>query len=95
MYFLLPETSAELENATSKMKQRTITTDRGILCMKRRAPEAQSFFDSLKDKFEVDVALYTSLVHGWCRAGNISEAERIFREMKDAGSSLMCILILL
>lgn len=26
MYFLLPETSAELENATSKMKQRTITT---------------------------------------------------------------------
>ncbi|KAH0680676.1 hypothetical protein KY284_021761 [Solanum tuberosum] len=57
----------------------------GILCKKRRAAEAQSFFDSLKDKFEADVVLYTSLVHGWCRAGNISEAERIFRDMKDAG----------
>ncbi|CAK9178382.1 unnamed protein product [Ilex paraguariensis] len=56
-----------------------------ILCKKRRAMEAQSFFDSLKDKFEPDVVLYTSLVHGWCRAGNISEAERVFREMKAAG----------
>ncbi|XP_060199875.1 pentatricopeptide repeat-containing protein At1g20300, mitochondrial [Lycium barbarum] len=57
----------------------------GILCKKRRAKEAQAFFDSLKDKFEVDVVLYTSLVHGWCRSGNISEAERIFREMKESG----------
>ncbi|PHT28168.1 Pentatricopeptide repeat-containing protein, mitochondrial [Capsicum baccatum] len=57
----------------------------GILCKKRRAEEAQLFFDSLKDKFESDVVLYTSLVHGWCRAGNIAEAERIFREMKEAG----------
>ncbi|XP_016493446.2 pentatricopeptide repeat-containing protein At1g20300, mitochondrial [Nicotiana tabacum] len=57
----------------------------GILCKKRRALEAQSFFDSLKDKFEADVVLYTSLVHGWCRAGNISEAERVFHEMKEAG----------
>ncbi|KAL2499293.1 Pentatricopeptide repeat-containing protein [Abeliophyllum distichum] len=57
----------------------------GILCKKRRALEAQAFFDSLKDKFELDVVLYTSLVHGWCRAGNISEAERVFQEMKMAG----------
>lgn len=56
-----------------------------ILCKKRRASEAQSFFDSLKHKFEPDVIMYTSLVHGWCRAGNISEAERLFREMKTAG----------
>uniref|UniRef100_A0A2N9FLI9 Pentacotripeptide-repeat region of PRORP domain-containing protein n=1 Tax=Fagus sylvatica TaxID=28930 RepID=A0A2N9FLI9_FAGSY len=51
---------------------------------KRRASEAQTFFDSLKDKFEPDVIVYTSLVHGWCRAGNIAEAERVFREMKMA-----------
>ncbi|KAL6493001.1 hypothetical protein OROGR_032760 [Orobanche gracilis] len=57
----------------------------GMLCRKRRASEAQAFFDSLKDKFELDVVVYTSLVHGWCRAGNISEAERIFREMKMSG----------
>ncbi|KAK9291265.1 hypothetical protein L1049_009453 [Liquidambar formosana] len=57
----------------------------GILCKKRRASEAQSFFDSMKDRFELDVVVYTSLVHGWCRAGNISEAERVFREMKAAG----------
>ncbi|KAJ9188659.1 hypothetical protein P3X46_000034 [Hevea brasiliensis] len=56
-----------------------------ILCRKRRASEAQSFFDSLKDKFEADVIVYTNLVRGWCRAGNIPEAERVFREMKMAG----------
>ncbi|KAM6591686.1 hypothetical protein CsatA_014291 [Cannabis sativa] len=55
------------------------------LCKKRRANEAQAFFDSLKDKFEVDVVLYTNLIHGWCRSGNITEAERIFKEMKVAG----------
>ncbi|CAI9090547.1 OLC1v1025346C1 [Oldenlandia corymbosa var. corymbosa] len=56
-----------------------------ILCKKRRAVEAQSLFDSMKDKFEPDVVVCTSLVHGWCRAGNISEAERAFGEMKNAG----------
>lgn len=57
----------------------------GILSKKRRAAEAQAFFDRLKDKYEADVVLYTSLVHGWCRAGNISEAQRVFNEMKVAG----------
>lgn len=56
-----------------------------MLSKKRRATEAQAFFDSLKDKFELDVVVYTSLVHGWCRAGNIEEAERVFGEMKTAG----------
>ncbi|XP_044480252.1 pentatricopeptide repeat-containing protein At1g20300, mitochondrial-like [Mangifera indica] len=58
-----------------------------ILCRKRRASEAQSFFDSLKDKFEPDVIVYTNLVRGWCRAGNILEAERVFGVMKMAGIS--------
>ncbi|KAL5557804.1 hypothetical protein UlMin_034015 [Ulmus minor] len=56
-----------------------------ILCKKRRAKEAQSFFDSLKHKFEPDVILYTSLVNGWCRSGDISEAEKVFSEMKEVG----------
>ncbi|GAV75507.1 PPR domain-containing protein/PPR_2 domain-containing protein [Cephalotus follicularis] len=56
-----------------------------ILSKKRRASEAQSFFDSLKDKFEPDVVVYTNLVNGWCRAGDISEAERVFKEMRMAG----------
>ncbi|MED6106368.1 hypothetical protein PIB30_004142 [Stylosanthes scabra] len=56
-----------------------------VLCKKRRAIEAQSFFDSLKDRFEPDVIVYTSLVHGWCRAGNIAKAEEVFRDMKLAG----------
>jgi pentatricopeptide repeat protein len=55
------------------------------LCKKRRASEAQSFFDSLKHKFEPDVIVYTSLVHGWCRAGDISKAEEVFSDMKVAG----------
>nr|XP_017225216.1 PREDICTED: pentatricopeptide repeat-containing protein At1g20300, mitochondrial-like [Daucus carota subsp. sativus] len=56
-----------------------------FLCKKRRAVEAQEFFDGLKGKFEADVVVYTSLVNGWCRAGNISEAERVFSEMKEVG----------
>lgn len=55
------------------------------LCKKRRASEAQLFFDSLKHKFEPDVIVYTSLVHGWCRAGDISKAEEVFSDMKAAG----------
>ncbi|GAB2289258.1 hypothetical protein Dimus_023563 [Dionaea muscipula] len=55
------------------------------LCRKRRAVEAESFFHSLKDRFDVDVVVYSSLVHGWCRAGNTVEAERVFRDMKMAG----------
>ncbi|KOM56068.1 hypothetical protein LR48_Vigan10g196000 [Vigna angularis] len=54
------------------------------LCKKRRADEAQSFFDSLKHKFELDDLVYTSLVYGWCRAGNISKAEEVFNDMKMA-----------
>ncbi|KAL7155549.1 hypothetical protein ABFS83_03G082400 [Erythranthe nasuta] len=56
----------------------------GMLCRKRRATEAQAFFDSLKEKFDLDVVVYTSLIHGWCRANNITEAERVFGEMKAA-----------
>ncbi|XP_065847862.1 pentatricopeptide repeat-containing protein At1g20300, mitochondrial-like [Euphorbia lathyris] len=55
------------------------------LCRKRRASEAETFFNSLKDKFEPDVIVYTNLVRGWCRAGDIPEAERLFAEMKTAG----------
>ncbi|CAA0831082.1 Pentatricopeptide repeat-containing protein -mitochondrial [Striga hermonthica] len=57
----------------------------GMLSRRRCAPEAQAFFDSLKHKFELDVVVYTSLIHAWCRAGNIDEAERVFREMKKTG----------
>ncbi|KAG9150277.1 hypothetical protein Leryth_017594 [Lithospermum erythrorhizon] len=56
-----------------------------VLCKKRRAKEAQAFFDNLKGRFENDVVVYTSLVHGWCRAGEIGEAERVFDEMKTVG----------
>ncbi|VFR01942.1 unnamed protein product [Cuscuta campestris] len=53
-----------------------------ILSKKRRASEAQSFFDSLKHKFQPDVVIYTSLVQGWCRAGNIEKAQEVFNDMK-------------
>ncbi|XP_021756559.1 pentatricopeptide repeat-containing protein At1g20300, mitochondrial-like [Chenopodium quinoa] len=56
-----------------------------ILSKKKKAADAQSLFDSVKDKFELDVVLYTSLVNGWCKVGNIPEAERVFGEMKKAG----------
>ncbi|CAN0878269.1 Pentatricopeptide repeat-containing protein At1g20300, mitochondrial [Linum grandiflorum] len=54
------------------------------LCRKRRAAEAQSFFDELKPKFEADVIIYTNLVRGWCLAGDIPNAQKVFDEMKAA-----------
>jgi len=57
----------------------------GALSKKRLASEAQSLFDSCKSVFPPDVVLYTAVVHAWCRAGRLDEAERLFAEMQQSG----------
>ncbi|KAF8701048.1 hypothetical protein HU200_033943 [Digitaria exilis] len=55
------------------------------LSKKRLATEAQALFDSFKSLFPLDVVLYTAVVHAWCRAGRLDEAERVFAEMQQSG----------
>ncbi|KAF0910722.1 hypothetical protein E2562_004712 [Oryza meyeriana var. granulata] len=57
----------------------------GALSKKRLGSEAQALFDSYKSAFSPDVVLYTVLVHAWCRAGRLDEAERVFAEMQQSG----------
>ncbi|MQM21424.1 hypothetical protein Taro_054464 [Colocasia esculenta] len=56
-----------------------------VLSKKRRAADAQAFFDALSNRFPPDVVVYTNLIHAWCRARRIDEAERVLREMRDRG----------
>ncbi|WOL18600.1 pentatricopeptide repeat-containing protein [Canna indica] len=57
------------------------------LSKKRLAAKAQSLFDALKHRFPPDVVIYSSLVHAWCRAGKLDEAERVFAEIAANGIS--------
>ncbi|KAG6537048.1 pentatricopeptide repeat-containing protein At1g20300, mitochondrial-like [Zingiber officinale] len=58
-----------------------------VLSKKRQAAKAQSLFDAHKHRFPPDVVIYSSLVHAWCRAGKLDEAERVFAEMATSGIS--------
>jgi len=57
------------------------------LAKRRFGKEAQEVFDLLKEKFPPDVVVYSALIHAWCRAGKIEEAERVFVAMKKNGVS--------
>lgn len=56
-----------------------------MLCRKRLADDAQALFERLRNRFKPDTVIYTTLIHGWCRAYNISKAQRVFVEMKEEG----------
>ncbi|KAL6846675.1 hypothetical protein ACP4OV_024123 [Aristida adscensionis] len=85
-----PSEAAELfrrmeEYGAGAPEPATLASLLGALSKKRLASEAQALFDSYKSVFAPDVVLYTTLVHAWCRAGQLSEAERVFAEMQQSG----------
>ncbi|KAG0493585.1 hypothetical protein HPP92_004579 [Vanilla planifolia] len=55
------------------------------LSRRRLAAQAQSLFDALSHRFPPDVVTYSNLVHAWCRAGRLDEAENAFSSMQAAG----------
>jgi pentatricopeptide repeat protein len=63
----------------------TLASHLRVLAKKRLPTEAQALVESYKSVFAPDVVLYTTLVHAWCRAGQLDEAERVFAEMKQSG----------
>ncbi|PWZ41305.1 Pentatricopeptide repeat-containing protein [Zea mays] len=63
----------------------TLASLLAALSKKRLASEAQALFDSCRTVFTPDVVLYTAVVHAWCRAGRLDEAERVFTEMQQSG----------
>lgn len=63
----------------------TLASLLAALSRKRLASEAQALFDSCRNVFTPDVVLYTAVVHAWCRAGQLDEAERVFAEMQQSG----------
>lgn len=81
----LPEDAAEafrrMPNYGCEPEPSTFASLLAALSKKRLAAEAQSLFDALKHQFPPDVVIYSSLVHAWCRAGKLDEAERVFAEM--------------
>ncbi|KAI3914036.1 hypothetical protein MKW98_010848 [Papaver atlanticum] len=74
-----------MEEFGCKPDKNAFSTVIGLFSKQRRAEEAQAFFDLLKEEFGVDVVIYTNLIYGWCRAGNVLQAEKVFAEMKDSG----------
>lgn len=42
-------------------------------------------------RFKPDTVIYTTLIHAWCMAYNISKAQRVFEEMKEEGIQPMFI----
>ncbi|XP_057871220.1 pentatricopeptide repeat-containing protein At1g20300, mitochondrial [Cryptomeria japonica] len=57
----------------------------GELCKKKHVEEAQGFFEGLRNSFKSDIVIYTTLVYGWCRDNNISQAMKVFGDMKEEG----------
>eukprot|EP01018_Ginkgo_biloba_P016263 Gb_10944 [translate_table: standard] len=75
----------ELENFSVKMDTAAMNVLLDTLCKEQRVEHAWDIFLEFKDRIPPDAHTFNVLVHGWCKARRLEEAEWTMEEMRRNG----------